>query len=459
MRFLDREEELNFLEEEWERDGASFIPIYGRRRTGKTRLMQEFLKDKTHVYHLASQESKGEQVNSFKSSLAEALQDEFLEQTEMRDWKELFAYMKKHLDEEKKFVIAIDEVTYIIKRNSSFPSYLQDIWDNFLKNMDITLLLCGSLVGFMKKSVLDHSSPLYGRRSGQLHLKPLKPFTLDEVIEDEEKTVQLYSVFGGIPRYFEGIDLEKDFYQIIDSILKPESLFFEEGTFLLGQEFRELGNYNSILKSISQGNTELSDIANSIGMDTRKLSNYLDKLYELGFVKKEKPVTMTKKRYRGYHYRLKDNFLDFWFKFIFPNRSHIEERTLTHSDIREGLKLFISKKFEDVCRTQVAEKYNRVGRWWHKENEIDIVGLNEGENEILFGECKWSEDIDPIPLYHKLKKKKDEVRWNDQNREEEFVLFAKSFEYRPSEDDLTCIELEDMADVTVLTHDPARIGK
>lgn len=426
MRFLDREEELTFLEKEWERGRASFIPIYGRRRTGKTRLMHEFLKDKEHVYHLASQESKGEQVNSFKESLAQSLDDDFLKQTEMRDWKDLFSYMKKNLVKEKRFAIAIDEITYIIKRNDSFPSYLQDLWDNFLKDTNMMLLLCGSLIGLMKESVLAHSSPLYGRRSGQVHLKPLSPRTLNELIMNEKKTVRLYSLFGGIPKYYEMIDYEKDFDQIVDSILKPESLFFEEGTFLLGQEFKELGNYNSILKSISKGNTESSDIANEIGMETRKLSNYLDKLYELGFVLKERPITVTKKRYRGYHYRLKDNFLDFWFKFVFPNRSQIEERNFDHSEIQNKLKKFVSKKFEDICRKEVAKDYKKVGRWWHKEEEIDIVGLDEENRKIAFAECKWSKNKVDGNVLRDLKSKSEKVRWHNENREEKYYLFSRS---------------------------------
>ncbi len=426
MRFLDREEELSFLEDEWEKDRASFIPIYGRRRTGKTRLMHEFLKDKEHVYHLASQESKGEQVNSFKKSLAQSLDDEFLKQTEMRDWKDLFSYLKKNLDKEERFAIAIDEITYIIKRNKSFPSYLQDLWDNFLKETNVMLLLCGSLVGLMKESVLSHSSPLYGRRSGQIHLKPLPPHTLNEVIKNEEKTVQLYSILGGIPKYYEMIDYKKDFSEIINTILKPESLFFEEGTFLLGQEFKELGNYNSILKSISKGNTRLSNIANEIGMDTRKLSNYLDKLYELGFVIKEKPITVTKKRYRGYNYRLKDNFLNFWFKFVFPNRSQIEERSFSYSEIHNKMNKFISKKFEDICRKEIAKTYKKVGKWWFKEDEIDIVGLDEESRSIAFGECKWSKNKVDENVLRDLKNKSEKVRWHNDDREGKYYLFSRS---------------------------------
>jgi len=424
MKFINRKEELKFLEDQWDKDGSSFIPIYGRRRVGKSRLITHFLKNKNHVYHLAAQESKMEQVNSFKDTLAEKIDDEFLKKTSVSDWKELFEYLKK--DPPDDIIIVIDEVTYIIKRDGSFPSYLQGFWDNHLKNTNTMLILCGSLVGLMKESILNYSSPLYGRRTGQIHLKPLKPVHLNEIIDDKEKIVQLYSVFGGVPKYYEEIDINKEFPEIIDSIVSPEQIFFEEGTFLLAQEFKEMGNYNSILKSISSGNTELSDITNDIGLGSRPMSNYLDRLYELGFIDKIKPVTNTQKRYRGFNYYLNDNFLDFWFKFIFPNRSHIEERNFGYSDIEEKLNLFISKKFEEVCKMGLSKGYSKVGKWWYKEDEIDIVALNEEKNELLIGECKWSKNPVDKGVYYNLKEKEDKVKWKNSERTVEYVIFSKS---------------------------------
>ncbi len=443
MEFINRGSELDFLEKQYKKPTASLIPIYGRRRVGKSRLITEFVKDKEHVYHLAAQESKQEQVKNFKNTIAKKLEDEYLQRAKISDWKDLFAYLKNNPPKEK-LIIAIDEVTFIIKRNKAFPSYLQKFWDTYLKETDTTLILCGSLVGMMKESILNYSSPLYGRRSGQIHLKQLKPMHLNERINNLEKTIRFYSIFGGIPKYYEVIDLDKTFQEVVDYTLQPENLFFEEGTFLLGQEFKELGNYNSILKSISRGNTELSNIANDIGMKSRPLSNYLDKLFTLGFVKREKPVTNTQKRYRGYRYYLNDNFMDYWFKFIFPNRNYIEERTFEYKDIEEKLELFISKKFEDICRDTLYKKYNKVGRWWYKNSEIDIVALNENTDEIMFGECKWSDNVNAKALYRDLKTKKGEVRWNNEDRKEKYALFARSFKTDITEDEIACFDLKKM---------------
>ncbi len=446
MKFLNRKDELMFMEEQWENKRAAFIPIYGRRRVGKSRLITEFLKDKPHIYHLAAQESAREQIANLKNTLAAWMDDDFLKNASIDNWRVLFDYLKRNIPRDEHLVIAIDEVTYIIKRDASFISHLQGFWDTFLKDTGIMLILCGSLVGLMKESILSYSSPLYGRRSGQIHLKPLSPWHMAELIEDREKAVRLYSILGGIPRYYELIDHTEAMSNIVDSILRPESVFFEEGIFLLGQEFKELGNYNSILKSISMGNTKLSDIANEIGMDSRKLSNYLDKLYEIGFIRKLKPVTNTQKRYRGYRYYLKDNFMDFWFRFVFPNRSHIEKRSFGHDDIRERLEMFVSEKFEDICQMVLSGRYssNKVGRWWFKGEEIDLVGLDETRSEIVFCECKWSDDVDGKKLYRNLLNKKDMVRWKNDSRKERFALFARSFNEGNIPDDCECVDLERM---------------
>lgn len=425
MRFIGRERELEFLEDQWNKTGASFVPIYGKRRVGKSRLIVEFIQGKDHAYHLANQESANEQVNSFKGSLSQALDDKYLRDNYFGDWKQLFRYLEKNIPKDKKIVLAIDEVTYIIKRDPSFPSNLQNFWDTFLKDTEIMLILCGSLIGLMKESILEYSSPLYGRRSGQIHLKPLKASELGVLIKDRDKLVRLYSVMGGVPRYYELIDMGEDFSEIVDKILSPESAFFEEGIFLMGQEFKELGNYNSILKSMSRGNTELSDIANDIGIESRKLSNYMDNLYAVGMIRKEKPVTNTQKRYRGYRYHIKDNFLDFWFKFIFPNRGQIEERVLSYHDISDELNHFTAKKFEDICKQEMAKGYGKVGTWWHDGQEIDLVGLDERERTIGFAECKWTNEPVGKAVYHSLKEKSRSVRWHE-DRTEKFYIFSRS---------------------------------
>lgn len=425
MKFLNRERELTKLEQEWASSSSSFIPIYGRRRVGKSRLITHFLQDKEHVYYLAAQESSKEQVKELKELFARKLGDEFLLESNITDWKSLFTYLKNNLGD-KKIIIALDEVTYLIRSDRSLPSYLQKFWDEFLKDSNIMLILSGSLVGLMKESILEHSSPLYGRRSGQIHLQPLGLGPLIQFSQRMEQAINLYSVCGGVPKYYEQIDFADKFQDTINKMLTPESFFFQEGTFLLTQEFKELGNYNSILKSISKGNTELAKISNDIGLESRKMSNYLDTLHELGFIKKVKPITSSKKRYRGYRYFLKDNFLDFWFRFIFPNRSHIESGNFSYDNIEQKLKQFVSKKFEELCRDSLRGHYEKVGTWWYKENEIDLVGLDEANTKILLGECKWSENKVGIETLKNSEKTAQLVDWNKNSRKVSYALFSKS---------------------------------
>lgn len=424
VEFLNRENEIAALEGAY-RDGG-FVPIYGRRRVGKTRLIEEFMEGKAGVYYLAAQEPTREQVTEFKALLAEELGDDYLWDAEMTSWKELFSYLSGNADLGK-MVLAIDEATYVIRKDASFPSQLQKFWDGYLKDTDTCLLLSGSMVGLLRDTVLSHSSPLYGRRTGQIHLRPLRFGDILPLMSDVEKTVKLYSVFGGIPKYYEEIDIEDSFTEIIDHALRPESFFYEEGTFLLTQEFKELGNYNSILKALSRGRRETGEIADSLGDDSRKVASYLDTLHEVGLIRKEKPVTSTKKRFRGHRYAIEDNFLDFWFTFVFRNRSRIQRHRLSYTDIDRELNRHIARKFEEVCRERVEESgdYGLVGRWWYGEDEIDIVALDEAGGEILLGEAKWTAEPVGTDLLRRLEEKAGRVRWGDEDRNEVYALFSK----------------------------------
>ncbi|MFB6209191.1 MAG: ATP-binding protein [Candidatus Nanohaloarchaea archaeon] len=426
MEFLNREAELETLNSIYEKGG--FLPIYGRRRIGKTRLIQEFFSDKKGVYYLAAQEPEGQQVEEFKNLMAEHLEDDFLEESDISDWKQLFNYLEQNMDTENKRSIIIDEVTYIIKRSESFPSYLQKFWDGFLKDSDTSLILSGSLIGLMKESILNRSSPVYGRRSAQINLRPLEINHLQHLFDGFEKTIKVYSVLGGVPKYYEEANYSYDFSEMINEMLEPDSFFFEEGFFLLSQEFKELGQYNAILRSISQGQHEAPEIANDIGMDNRQIYNYLDKLYEIGLVERQKPVTKEGSG-RGQRYYVKDHFTRFWFKTIFPERSRIQSRKTGFRHVKKKVKHLTGQTFEELSREATAKQgeYQKTGRWWYREDEIDVVALNEESERILFGEAKWTNQKVGMKMLTDLEEKSQKVRWHDQeSRNEEYALFSKN---------------------------------
>lgn len=427
MEFLNRKSELETLNSAYQ-DGG-FVPIYGRRRVGKTRLIQEFMEDKNSVYYLAAQEPSTQQVKEFKELMADHLDDSYLKESSISGWKQLFSYLKQNIDPNKQQTIIIDEVTYIIRRNDSFPSYLQKFWDGFLKDSNTSLVLSGSLIGLMKESILNRSSPVYGRRTAQIKLKPLNINDLNHLFSDFEKTVKVYSLLDGIPKYYEELDLDKSFEEVVNQMLDPDSFFYEEGLFLLTQEFKQLGNYNAILRSISKGIHKAPKIANDIGMETRQIYNYLDKLYEIGLIGKEKPVTDQGSNSRGQRYYIEDNFTRFWFKTIFPERSRIQSKNIEFEDVQNKVKHLTSQVFEQVCRQKIRAEgdYRKVGRWWYKQHEIDLIGINQREEKILFGESKWTNEQVGLKLLKDLEEKSEKVRWkNKKSRKEKYALFSKN---------------------------------
>lgn len=448
-KFINRKHELNHLEKEYSSEGAKFIVIYGRRRVGKTRLIEEFVKNKDYLYYLAAQESDRQQINEFKTFLAKKLNDEFLATNNFDTWKMLFSYLKKTWPKERRIILAIDEVTFIIKSNSAFTSYLQDFWDSFLSHTNTFLILSGSLVGLMMKDVLSNDSPLYGRRTSQLFLEPFtfkdaRKFMYNKSFED---SINLYAIIGGVAKYLLFVSNKQPFKNFIeDYFVTKEGFFYREGLFILSQEFKEPSTYVDIFKAIAFGNTNMAEIASFTGLDSKKLSSYLDILITLGLVKKIVPITEKETKFRGAIYEIHDYFLTFWHRFIYPNRSRIEMRKVSAvmHDIMAQLPAYTGRKFETICiqflqhinsTNQFPFIFKKIGKWWgnyrdenneRKTAEIDIVALNSSTNEVLFAECKWQSKPVDINVLTDLEKKSKLVQWNQNQRKEYFALFSKN---------------------------------
>lgn len=464
MKFVNRKRELRHLEEEYAHSTAKLMVIYGRRRVGKTRLIEEFLKDKPNsAYYLAAQENDQQQIEEFKTVIYPLLKDDFLLQNKFTDWKQLFLYLEKIWSKDKRIILAIDEVTFIIKSNPSFTSYLQKFWDSHLSKTKTLLLLSGSLVGLMIKEVLDHGSPLYGRRTSQIQVEPLAFREINEFLPHRSlrEKIEFYALTGGVPKYLILIspgETLADF--IVKKCFSPEGFFYQEGLFLISQEFREPSTYLNILKAIAFGHTKMNEISNFTGIESKKISSYLDLLMELGFVTKEIPVTEKEQQYRGAVYQLKDNFLSFWHRFTYPGRSRIElhEEKLLYTEKKEEIQEFMGKKFEDICRQFTHEyfSYEKVGKWWgnyrdetgkRKEVEIDICAVDKSKKKLLLGECKWSDNVHPFFLLQKLEKKAESIGWNKTDRKTEYILFARSFSDKDklnSRKDVSLFDLEDL---------------
>lgn len=437
-KFINRKNELKTLEDEYKRKDSSFVVVYGRRRVGKTKLITHFINDKRSIYYLATEENEEENRNSFKNLVAETLNIELLKEVSNASWETIFKEIAKE-SKKKKIILVIDEFQYLGKANKAFPSILMGLWDNFLKDSNIMLIICGSLISMMKEQVLNYNSPLYGRRTAQITLKQVKFEYYHEFNEklSLDKQIQKYAVTGGVPKYIELFNDNGDIYKdISNNILRRDSFLYAEPEFLLQKEVGEIGSYFSILKVIASGKHKLSDIASALNISQTSLTVYLKTLIELEILRRDVPITEEKpeKSKKGLYF-IDDNFISFWFKFVYPNKSLLEQdkKEYVEEKIKNNfIDNHVSYVYEDICRENtwslLSKKlsFNRVGRWWDKNNEIDIVAYDAFGNTMMFGECKYSTKPKGIDVLNELIDKSKNVIWSNQKRDEYFLIYSRS---------------------------------
>lgn len=438
-KFVDRDEELHFLEKEYKRDSSSLVILYGRRRVGKTALANEFIKEKQAIYFLATEENESQNRIAFKNIVAEQAGNELLMNANIDNWDILFKTWVDIDSGEKKLLI-IDEFQYLGKANHAFPSVFQRIWDTLLKDKNVMVILCGSLISMMESQTLAYSSPLYGRRTGQIKLKQIPFLHYHEFFPDksEKELIEYYAITGGVPKYIELFYDSTDIYTAIENnVLSKSSFLYDEPNFLLQREVSEVGSYFSVIKTIASGNQKLSKIATSLELKQTGLTKYLKTLINLDIVEREVPVTEDnpENSKRGL-YKIKDNFMVFWFKFIFSNLNYIESghANLAMKKIRENLvDSHIAYVYEDICIERMWElnsngawdfHFDKVGRWWNNNTEIDIVALDKDGNHIIFGECKYWKNKVGVDVLRELEQKSEQVEWKRETRENYFILFS-----------------------------------
>ncbi len=432
--FSNRESELEFLNESYGDSKAQFVVVYGKRRVGKTELVKQFFKNVRHIYFLADKAPEKEQLRLLSEKVGLLYKDEFLLSRGFGNWHEFFRYIK----DKGRVVVVIDEFPFLIEANRAVPSIFQKGWDEDLSGSGIFLILLGSSIGMMETEVLGYKSPLFGRRTGQILVEPLSFRDAKKFFPDksDEEFMYIYSILGGTPAYLLQFDPSADLWKNIrKKILVPEAYLFTEPEFILKEELREPRNYFSILRAVSMGKTRVSEIINETGFEKNVVGKYLSVLTDLRIVKREVPVTEKsyEKSKKGI-YMLDDSFFRFWFKFVFPNKSFIEEDEtgyVINNKIKPEMDIFVSWTYEEVCRSFVRKgllngmRFNKVGRWWTKDGELDIVGINEDENAILFGEAKWSAKKIGMDILNDLKRKASMVDWGGEDRKEYYVLFSK----------------------------------
>ncbi len=403
MKFYNREGEMKLIRqtEERSRSTACFTAIMGRRRVGKTTLLRKALEGKKYIYLFVSRTSEVLLCDAFKREITDTLSIPIYgTPTRFRD---LFELLMQHAASEH-FTLIIDEFQDFDRVNPSIFSDIQNMWDRYSPLAKINFIVCGSIYSLMKHIFEDHKEPLFGRLTSKFVLKPFKTSVLIEILRDynpaytPDDLLCLYTLTGGVAKYVTllmdagAVTLET----MIDFVTQPDSPLLTEGRDMLVQEFgRDYSTYFSILQLIASGYTRQGEIDGIIGKNSGPYLNNLSEGYSL--IQRRLPL-LSKPGTRNLRWYIADNFLNFWFRFIYPHQSAIELEKYAELNtyIKSHYVQYSGGMLEKYFRDRVAETTNvtLVGNYWDSkgENEIDLIALNDFEKKGLIAEVKRNPD-------------------------------------------------------------------
>ena len=440
--FIDRKTELELLDQRYRSNQAELFVLYGRRRVGKTELLRAFCADKPHVFFIATLSSDSEQLATFSQQVYGFTHADVPSGFTFPSWEAALRALGE-LPGQSKPIIVLDEFTYLISGNKAIPSILQKVWDETLKNTQIMIVLCGSYIGMMETEVLGYQAPLYGRRTASTLLRPmdLASSALFFPSYSAEEKFLTWAVVGGMPYYLRTFQDSQDvFANIRQHILDTQSgTLFNEPRLLLMEELREPRNYFSLLRAIAQGRTRLNEIAQGAGIgDVTTVARYLDILQQMRLITRRVPATETQpeKSKKGI-YHIDDHFLRFWFRYVHPNQSSLDlglADAILQQRIKPDLDHFVANAFEEAAiiftgRLAQAGELDffpeRIGGWWNRDAEIDVLAINLTEKIALVGECKWTGHPIGSSVLDDLKQKAEVLKKDHDIKKVQFALFSR----------------------------------
>lgn len=405
--FVGRERELASLNRLYLSDKFEFAVIYGRRRVGKTALINRFISDKKAIYFMGVESNAKQNLENLSKNIIE-FETGIQAETAFASFQAALEYVFK-LAEKGRLILAIDEYPYVARSSKSLASTLQLLIDKYKDRSKLMLILCGSSMSYIEDHVLAYKAPLYGRRTSQMKIMPFDFAETCRCVQNftDENKALVYGMVGGTPQYLLQMDDRLSIEENIkNTFLNPASSLFEEPENLLKQEVREPALYNAIITAIANGASRMSEISTKVGEDTSVCATYLKNLKALGVVQKEAPYG--EKASRKSIYSIDDNMFRFWYRFVPENHSMIGRGAadLAYKRIAPYLSDYMGKVFEEICKQYLWRlllsgespvQFKELGRWWgadpftRSQTEIDIMG-EQDKDTALFGECKWTNE-------------------------------------------------------------------
>jgi uncharacterized protein len=401
--FIGRDQELAALRNAYAAPNSAFWPIYGRRRVGKSELILHFSNAHPTIYLVGKQAPAEQLMREFLEIAASLFDEPLLASMPVENWKKTIEAAVSRWNKKQKLILVFDEFQWIAEKSPEILSILQELWDRkWQKSGQIFLILCGSYIGFMEREVLGKESPLYGRRTGQILLKPFGYREAARFHPNVSLTQQAmtYFICGGIPLYLRFFESRYSVVQNIQRVLLSETApLYREPDFLLREELREVEKYYSILMALAGGTLPSREISRRAVIADRSVHYYLDHLSNLGYIGKHYPLTHERHKVRDARYRILDPLLRFWFHFIYPHTSAIAQIGAQQAAVRliqPALESYFGACFEALCREALPGIYEHegvstafdVGSYWDAQVQIDVVGVRQ-DGWVDLGECKW----------------------------------------------------------------------
>jgi AAA+ ATPase superfamily predicted ATPase len=436
--FVGRQNELALLNEELTTDKPSLAIVYGRRRIGKSTLIGEAIKNRTHIFYQATRVTSSLNLESFKAEVAHGLgPDDLL--TGLGDWLAVLHYLARAAEQKPGLTVVLDEFPYLVDADSALPSIVQKFWDSGAARAgNLKLLLCGSMIAQMEE-LLAERNPLYGRKTLVLDLGPLSFREAAQFVRySAEDKLLTCGVFGGTPFYLELLRGSESLQSnIVRLLLTQTGVLVDEPIVLLQSELREVSRYASILAAIADGCTKHGEIIGRVKEinDSKALSPYLEKLERMRLIRIVRSMDAAPKE-RDRRYFIADPLMAFWHRFVRPNLSSVAQgfgRDVWRLQIAPHLDEFMGRAFEEICREHArrfsqesfAAPAQEIGTIWHADFDIDVVGsLLDGS--MIYGECKWWRDPVGENILDQLIERASLTSYGRDNPKRQFVLYSRS---------------------------------